>query len=142
MAAVGSILTGWGTNVLYLIDNDKQKDGEKSLKQALCGDEKDGRVIYVSKKQGATVDLLSTPDFEKYVLKNEETDSQTSMNSERLKKSNKDKVLLARQFLQSVRSESSQPTVSIDSSSQKKIQKIFTNLCTQMHKCYPNRFPN
>ena len=98
MGIVGTILAGWGCNVKYLLDNDKDKGGDKNLLKTWHLVD---NVVYVQDKTGATADILSTADFKKYVLNNSNLKHKVG-NSEYLKtkKKEKDKVLLARQFLQ------------------------------------------
>lgn len=127
MGVIGSILTGWGANVVYLIDHDANKGGEKSLKKAIW-DKEGARIVYVSDSIGASVDLLSPNDFKRYILGREATTYKSRRNSQYLKQSSKDKVLLARLFLQSVRDKSRKPRVVLDTVSQKKILQLFKRL--------------
>lgn len=103
MGLVGSILEGWGANVYYLFDNDQgKKDGEKNLKAWKVLPEV---IKAVLKKENSTiVDIFSTADFKTHVLE-DATLKYTSLNSEYIKslKPKPDKVLLARKFLQKVR---------------------------------------
>ena len=105
MPVVGAILTGWGCHVLYLFDNDQGgRDGKKNLKDNwyVSGE---GSLI-VSDVAGASLeDLFSKNDFKKFVLGKEELKYE-SANSSHLKKSRKDKVLLAKQFLERMDKES------------------------------------
>jgi energy-coupling factor transporter ATP-binding protein EcfA2 len=125
MGKIGAILEGWGANVYYLYDNDKgKKDGEKKLK-------KTWKVMpevikAVTSEEGCTVaDILSISDFKKFVLDNADS-KYTSKNSEYIRKNKKDKVLLARLFLQKVKKET--VTVSLDQESLNNIKTLFGEL--------------
>ncbi len=100
MPFVGTILQGWGCSVLYLYDNDQgKKDGEKNLvKNWLANKE---LIESVLSEKGSIEDLFTKNDFKKYVLKDEKL-SYLSSNSEYVKKSKKDKVLISRLFLQEI----------------------------------------
>ncbi len=100
MPFVGTILQGWGCSVLYLYDNDQGKDdGEKNLtKNWLVNKE---LIESVLNEKGSVEDLFTENDFKNHVLGNEKT-NYSSSNSEYLKKSKKDKVLISRLFLQKI----------------------------------------
>ena len=55
-----------------------------------------------SQSDASIVDIFSIPDFKKYVLENESL-RYSKANSKYIKENHKDKVLLARKFLQKVR---------------------------------------
>lgn len=97
MGKIGAILEGWGCRLKYLFDND---DGKKQGRKKLgdwCVLDDDIDVIPVI-KGGSTVDLISTDDFKKYVLEDEE--AEVEMNSDYIKKHKGfQKVLGARKFL-------------------------------------------
>ena len=101
MAFVGTILTGWGTNVVYLFDNDSGKKlGEKTLKNDWkISDEEIESVIDT---KGAIEDIWSCDFFKEEILLNKEPKYQES-NSDYIKKHSIDKVLLAKVFLAKVR---------------------------------------
>ena len=124
MGIVGAILKGWGGNVKYLIDNDKDKTGDKNLMKTWNLAEED--ILYVQEEAGATVDLLSSDDFKKYILKNEQACIKEGVSNSGYLKSKKleDKPLKARLFLQSVRSDE----VRLDDQSLNNIQKLFDSL--------------
>lgn len=99
---VGSIIEGWGGRVNYLLDNDQ---GGRNGKSNLFDTWKvlKYRVFYVTNQENASiVDIFSIPDFKKYVLENESL-RYPKTNSKYVKDKHKDKVLLARKFLQKVR---------------------------------------
>ena len=123
MGMVGTILTGWGCDVLYLYDNDKgKKDGGVCLRNTWAVlSEKIKEVTSVDKSTIA--DILSNADFKKHVLFNEKL-SYKSKNSEYIKTNKEDKVLLARQFLQNVKNS----TVTLDSKSKANIKALFEKL--------------
>lgn len=103
MPFIGTILNGWGGRVLYLYDNDKgKKDGEKNLiKHWFTSKE---FVLSILKEEGSIEDLFAREDFKKYILENEEV-SYSEKNSEYVKIQKIDKVLLAKKFIDKMRSE-------------------------------------
>jgi len=123
MGIVGTILAGWGCDVFYLYDKDDgKKQGETCLKNTWAVfPEKIKEVMSVEKSTIA--DILSNADFKKYVLSNEKLTFK-SKNSEYIKTNKKDKVLLARLFLQSVKS----GNVILDSESNENIKSLFEKL--------------
>lgn len=103
MPFIGTILNGWGCNVIYLYDKDQgKKDGEKNLSKNWSV--KKDLIFSVLDNKGSIEDIFSTEDFKNYVIK-ESSKTYTSMNSEYIKTEKMDKVLLARLFLQSTESE-------------------------------------
>jgi predicted ATP-dependent endonuclease of OLD family len=102
MPFVGTILTGWGCYVIYLFDNDQGKNqGEKTLLKDWYIDKNDIEAIIDSK--GSIEDIWSTDFFKEFIL-NDLTLDYTESNSEYVKKSNIDKVLISKLFLAKVRS--------------------------------------
>ena len=99
MSFVGTILHGWGCKVVYLYDHDKgKKDGEKNLIKNwyILKD----LILSITDNEGEAIeDIFYKSDFKKYVLKNGKEEYDQS-NSQYLKKHKKDKVLLAKQFLE------------------------------------------
>lgn len=123
VGAVGAILEGWGANVCYLFDNDQGgKDGSKHLAS-------DWKVLpecikVVAKDDTSTIaDILSVADFKKFVLENETLASKLK-NSTYITKNGLEKVLLARQFLQKVKTDS----IKLDSTSVKNIKALFEEI--------------
>ncbi len=99
---VGSIIEGWGGRVNYLLDNDQ---GGRNGRDNLFDTWKvlKDKVFYVTNQENTSiVDIFSIPDFKKYVLENESL-RYSKTNSKYVKDNHKDKVLLARKFLQKVR---------------------------------------
>lgn len=104
MPFVGTILAGWGCHVIYLFDNDQgRKQGEKTLAKDWYIDEKD--IEAVIDKKGSVEDIWSSEFFKEFVL-GDPTLKYTDSNSEYVKKSDLDKVLVAKLFLAKVRSTS------------------------------------
>lgn len=98
MPFVGTILHGWGCKVVYLYDNDQgKKDGEKNLKSNWLVSK--DLILAVLEKEGSIEDVFTSSDFKKYVLKDDSI-NYSSENSEYVKKSRVDKVLLAKLFLE------------------------------------------
>lgn len=123
MPFVGTILCGWGCNVLYLFDNDKgKKDAEKNLKQNWILSQQD--ILGVGDKDGERIeDIFDQKDFKKYVLEDESV-NYTSTNSEYLNKHKKDKVLPSKLFLEKVE----QNNCKLSQETQTKIKALFDNL--------------
>lgn len=101
MPYVGTILNGWGCNVVYLYDNDQGKrDGEKNLKNNwFIEKENIGSILDDS---GSIEDLFDKNDFKKYILDDVNIEYENS-NSSYLRSNKQDKVLLSRNFLRKVR---------------------------------------
>jgi len=124
MGLVGAILEGWDANVYYLYDNDQgKKDGVKNLKAWKILPECIKTVM--TKKDTTTADILSLPDFKKFVLENETLDYTVS-NSEYIKSLNPkpDKVLMARKFLQKAKASE----VTLDNASKENIKNLFEEI--------------
>jgi len=125
MGTVGAILEGWGADVYYMYDNDQGfTDGAKALRN-------DWKVLpelikkCTSDANASIADILSIPDFKKFVLENENA-KYTSMNSAYLKKSKLEKVLLARQFLQKVKADDG--GIQVDDDSIRRIKALFDEI--------------
>lgn len=101
MTKIGTILQGWGCNVVYLYDNDQAyKDALRSIKRdwLTINTELVGKLPI----DGAIEDIFSVEDFKKYVLKNSNANI-SDRNSDYMK--TKDKVLVAKVFLEKVNKE-------------------------------------
>lgn len=125
MGRIGSILEGWGCNVIYLFDND---DGKKEGKAKLRDwGTQDNCMIVPVQDGGSTVDLLSTNDFKKYVLENDVVD--VDSNSEYIKKHIKDfeKVLGARKFLNATKSNKNEFTEETISNARNFLESLFND---------------
>ena len=123
MGTVGAILEGWGANVWYLFDNDQGfVDGSKALRDTWKV-LPDSIKKVVGDPDSAITDIISLPDFKKYVLNNEAA-KYTTKNSAYIKKNKNEKVLLARQFLQKVK----KGEVSVDSATLKSIAALFDEI--------------
>lgn len=123
MPIVGTILNGWGCDVIYLFDNDQgKKDGEKNLKKNwfVSSD----LILAVIEEKGKVEDILSNEDFRKYVLC-DESESFSGMNSTYVKKSGRDKVLLAKCFLELVKKEEE---IVLSETSIRNISTLFENV--------------
>ena len=100
MPNIGAILRGWGARVIYLCDNDDGgKNGANKLKGSWFVEDKD--ILYVLESNGSVEDMFSQDDFIKVVLKDKEGVSYSESNSKYIKSSTRDKVLIAKQFLES-----------------------------------------
>lgn len=125
MGRIGSILEGWGCNVIYLFDND---DGKKEGKAKLRDwGTQDNCMIVPVQDGGSTVDLLSTNDFKKYVLENDAVD--VDSNSEYIKKHIKDfeKVLGARKFLNTTKNNKNEFTEETISNARNFLESLFND---------------
>ncbi len=98
MGVVGAILEGWGSNVVYLFDNDLGKrQGVKNLNSWKVLDEQIKDIL--DNENTAIEDIFTIDDFKTYVLENS-TLAYSKKNSDYMK--GKDKVLESRKFLQSL----------------------------------------
>lgn len=101
MPFVGTILNGWGCKTIYLFDNDQgKKDAEKNLNHDWIFTIDD--LVIVSDKKGERIeDIFSKDDFKKYILYDGSL-NYSEKNSEYIKKNKKDKILIAKLFLERV----------------------------------------
>jgi len=119
MPFVGTILHGWGGNVVYLYDNDQgKKDGEKNLKDNWLVSK--DLILSVLGTAGSIEDIFSASDFKKFVL-NDESQTYTGTNAEYLKKAKSDKVLLAKKFLETCQNGT---TISLEKTTTDNITKL------------------
>lgn len=120
MPIVGTILSGWGCNVLYLYDNDKgKKDGEKNLKHNWIMTE--AQLLSVSEIDGGSIeDVFASNDFKKFVLENETT-SYTGLNSDYIETAKLEKILLSRNFMKNHEADS----IVLSEKTKKNVKKIF-----------------
>lgn len=124
MATIGTILNGWGCKVKYLYDNDQgKKDAEKNLAKNWCINKDD--LFSVLESEGTIEDVFSVEDFKKCVLENE-TVIIDGKNSDYLKKSKKEKALLAKNFLESVE----QGRVALSKKTEVNVKKIFASIAS------------
>lgn len=101
MQKIGTILQGWGCNVIYLYDNDQAyKDALKHIKKDWLTINSD--LVGKLPIDGAIEDVFSKDDFIKYIV-TEPTTTINGRNSEFMK--GKDKVLLAKKFIEKVSKE-------------------------------------
>lgn len=123
MPVVGTILHGWGGKVVYLYDNDQgKKDGEKNLKDNWLV-VKD-LIIAVLNTAGSIEDVFSPSNFKEFVL-GDKSKTFTESNSEYVKKSKLDKVLLAKKFLEICQNGTS---ISLDKTTMDNLTKLFENI--------------
>ncbi|MBU4216923.1 ATP-binding protein [Candidatus Parcubacteria bacterium] len=123
MPIVGTIIHGWGGKVVYLYDNDKgKKDGEKNLinNWLITKDV----ILTIISKTGSVEDIFSPTDFKKYVL-GDENNIYTGANSEYVKTTKQDKVLLAKNFLECCQNGTD---VELDKTTNDNIQKLFEEI--------------
>ena len=126
MPVIGTILHGWGCNVIYLYDKDQgKKDGEKNLSKNWHV--KKDFILSVLENKGTIEDIFSTDDFKNYVI-NDSSKTYTSMNSEYIKTEKMDKALLARHFLQSTEDED----IKLSSETMDNVKGVFDKL----NKCF------
>ncbi len=127
-----SLLLGWNLEFVVVLDNDTEgKRTAKVLSEKLgVGFE---RIIFVSEEDDHSIeDLFTHDDFNSFVLPGDENDDSDVANSKFLKKQPKlDKVLLAKQFSDKVRTdkseiELSQETINAFEEVFRKISKGFT----------------
>ena len=123
MPVVGTVLHGWGASVIYLYDNDQgKKDGEKNLKDNWLVTK--DLVLTVLNTAGSIEDVFSPPNFREFVL-GDTSKIYTESNSEYVKKSKLDKVLLAKKFLETCQNGIS---INFDTATKDNIKKLFENI--------------
>lgn len=115
---IGNILFGWGAEVKYLFDFDRGGiQGKNKLEKVydICSED----IIFCSDIDGeATIDLLSTSDFIKYVKEDYEEKQGTKS------RTISDKPLTSRKFLDKVNNNE----VFLDETSLKNIQLLFEKI--------------
>lgn len=122
MPKIGTILQGWGCNVIYLYDNDQGlKDALKNIKAEWVTTTQE--MLTKIPVEGAIENIFSQGDYKKYVLGDEQVDLKVS-NSDYAKSAKRDKVLDAKLFLESIRGE----TISIDKTTESNISKLLDNI--------------
>ena len=125
MPSIGMILRGWGARVIYLCDNDEGgKNGAKNLKRNWRVDEKD--ILYILKTKGSVEDIFSKDDFIEIVLKNDESITYTGSNSEYVKDSEFDKVLVAKLFFDAC--ERDDGSFRLDNESMGRVEQLFKRI--------------
>jgi len=123
MPVVGTILHGWGGKVIYLYDNDQgKKDGEKNLKDNWLVTK--DLVLAVLNTAGSVEDIFSPSNFREFVL-NDTSKTYTESNSEYVKKSKLDKVLLAKKFLETCQNGTS---INLDTMTKDNLTRLFENI--------------
>lgn len=123
MPFVGTILHGWGGKVVYLYDNDQgKKDGEKNLKDNWLVTK--DLVLAVLNTAGSIEDIFSPSNFREFVL-GDANKTYTESNSEYVKKSKLDKVLLAKTFLETCQNGTS---INLDTTTKGNLAKLFENI--------------
>jgi hypothetical protein len=126
MPFVGTILHGWGAKVIYLFDNDQgKKDGEKNLKDNWMVVKE--LILSVLNTPGSIEDIFSPTNFKEFVL-GDPNKNYTETNSEYIKKSKLDKVLLAKIFLESCQNGT---TISLDTLTIENVTKLFDVIKTK-----------
>ena len=123
MPVVGTILHGWGGKVIYLYDNDQgKKDGEKNLKDNWMVTK--DLVLAVLNTAGSIEDIFSPSNFREFVL-GDASKTYTELNSEYVKKSKLDKVLLAKTFLETCQNGTS---INLDTTTKENLTKLFESI--------------
>ncbi len=119
MSKVGTILRGWGCDLLYLYDNDKGGiDAEKNLKKYWLFGDRD--VVYVVEPEGTVEDIFHPEDFRKIILEKSEPYSES--NSDYIKKNNINKVACALKFKEYLEITKN---VKLHSNTIKNVQRLF-----------------
>jgi predicted ATP-dependent endonuclease of OLD family len=118
---VGRILEAWKCNVGYLVDNDAAGLRAKNLLLKKEHVDENRVFIICEDDNSNTVDLLSSADFKRYVLENENA-KVDGKNSKYITDNKLEKVLYARRFL------SKASEINLDITSKKSIEKILKKL--------------
>lgn len=123
MPVVGTILHGWGGKVVYLYDNDQgKKDGEKNLKDNWLVTK--DLILAVLNTAGSIEDIFSPSNFREFVL-GDTSKTYAESNSEYVKKSKSDKVLLAKTFLETCQNGTS---INLDTTTKDNLTKLFEKI--------------
>lgn len=118
MPNIGTILQGWGCNVIYLYDNDKAyRNAQKNIKKHWLTITSE--LIRKLQIDGSIEDILSKEDYKKYVLNNPSI-KLNARNSEYAKDGGRDKVLDAKKFLELMKNEK----ITLSSNSLKQINEL------------------
>lgn len=127
MPKVGTILQGWGCKVIYLYDNDKAyKQAEKNIRKEWITITKD--IISKLEVDGSIEDILSKSDYIKYVIKKDLKKFDTK-NSEYAKSKNRDKVIDAKSFLDTINNEN----IKLNDASKKNINDLLKHLAEKFN---------
>ncbi len=136
MPVVGTILHGWGGKVIYLYDNDQgKKNGEKNLKDNWLVTK--DLVLAVLNTTGSIEDIFSPSNFREFVL-GDTSKTYTESNSEYVKKSKLDKVLLAKKFLETCQNET---PISLDTITKDNLTNLFENIESKFKIAKPSGVP-
>jgi len=99
MGKIGSIIEGWGGNVIYLLDNDA--GGKSNSKELKKWDVPEESIVFVSDNNNeSTADIFSANDFAKHIINDNKV--KIIKNSQYIVDNKLEKVLLARKFLEKV----------------------------------------
>ncbi|MDO8988621.1 MAG: AAA family ATPase [Sideroxyarcus sp.] len=124
MPKIGTILQGWGCNVVYLYDNDQAyKDALKHIKKEWLTINTE--LVAKLPVDGAIEDIFSKEDFVKFVIA-DPTLLFAGRNSDFMK--GKDKVLLSKKFIEKVNKESQE--IELDASTRTNAKLLFEVLST------------
>lgn len=123
MPKVGTILQGWGCNVIYLYDSDQgYKAAINNIKEYWVTTTLE-MVAKLSVPDAAIEDVLSVDDYIRHILSGEPKGA-VQKNSEYAKSKKRDKVLDAKLFLERVRKDS----VTLDATTKKNIRAVFDEI--------------
>jgi len=101
MPKVGTILQGWGCQVIYLYDSDQGlKDALKNIKEEWVTTTQE--LISKIPVEGSIEDIFSKKDYKDLVLKSDVKLGKIEKNSKYAKSAKRDKVLDAKLFLESL----------------------------------------
>lgn len=129
MPKVGTILQGWGCNVIYLYDSDQgYKNALKNIKEDWLTTTQE--LISKIPVEGAIEDIFSTSDYKRFILLDERKTLKIDKNSEYAKRQKRDKVLDSKLFLESL----SKNNIILESSTKMNALKIF--------KIFEDKFKN
>jgi len=102
---LASLLIGWDLPFVAVLDND---NGGKQIKKKLSTKLRiaNTSIIYLSEEKDYCIeDLFTKDDFNKYVVGDEKNNKPNMLNSKFVKDKKLDKVLLAKQFFEKVKSD-------------------------------------
>jgi len=121
-----SLLIGWDLEFLVVLDNDAEgKKIAKELSKKLLVEDK--RIIFVSEKDGFSIeDLFTYEDFNYFVLNENKNDDKNLLNSESIKNKKYDKVLLSKKFFEKV--EKNKAEISLSQNTINAFNQVFNKI--------------
>ncbi|WEL23486.1 ATP-dependent nuclease [Candidatus Nanohalovita haloferacivicina] len=120
MLHIAPILYGWGTDPIFLLDEDSSNGiGDKLMNEEELGISED-KIVSIPVEDGAIEDVFTEKDFKKHVLESPKKQFK-SKNSMYMKRANKSKALSSKLFYEKVLEED----IDLEETTLQNIKKIF-----------------